>query len=66
MGKIFVPFGAILRDLPKRPPLRPDSVDRLLVTPRSLDQHEACKAEVRRALARLHQFDPRDKEAAGI
>jgi putative ABC transport system permease protein len=66
MGKIFVPFGAILRDLPKRPPLRPDAVDRLLVTPRSLGQHEACKGEVRRALARLHQFDPRDKEAAGI
>jgi putative ABC transport system permease protein len=66
MGKIFVPFGAILRDLPKRPPLRPDAVDRLLVTPRSLEQHEACKGEVRRALARLHQFDPRDKEAAGI
>jgi putative ABC transport system permease protein len=66
MGKIFVPLGAILRDLPKKPPLRPDTVDRLLVTPRSLEEHEACKAEVRRALARLHQFDPRDKEAAGI
>ena len=66
MGKIFVPLGAILRDLPKKPPLRPDTVDRLLVTPRSLEEHEACKAEVRRSLARLHQFDPRDKEAAGI
>jgi putative ABC transport system permease protein len=66
MGKVFVPIGAILRDLPKRPPVRPDSVDRLLVTPRSLEQHEACKAEVRRSLARIHQFDPRDKEAAGI
>jgi putative ABC transport system permease protein len=66
MGKVFVTFGAILRDLPKRPPLRPDAVDRLLVTPRSLEEHEACKAEVRRSLGRLHQFDPRDKEAAGI
>lgn len=65
-GKIFVPIGAILRDLPKRPPLRPDAVDRLLVTPRSLEEHEACLAEVRRALARLHEFDPRDKEAAPV
>jgi putative ABC transport system permease protein len=65
-AKVFVPLGAILRDLPKRPPQRPDAVDRLLVTPRSLDEHDACNGEVRRALARLHQFDPRDKEAAGI
>ncbi len=66
MGKIFLPISALLRDLPKKPPLRPDTVDRLLVTPRSLDLHEACKGEVRRALGRLHGFDPRDKEAAGI
>jgi putative ABC transport system permease protein len=66
VGKVFLPIGAVLRDLPKRPPLRPDAVDRLLVTPRSLDEHEACVAEVRRALARLHGFDPRDKEAAPV
>jgi len=65
-GKVFVPIGAILRDLPKRPPVRPDAVDRLLVTPRSLEEHEVCVAEVRRALARLHDFDPRDKEAAPV
>jgi putative ABC transport system permease protein len=66
MAKVFLPIGALLRDLPKRPPLRPDVVDRILVTPRSLEEHEACKREVRQALGRLHQFDPRDKEAAGI
>jgi putative ABC transport system permease protein len=66
ISKVFVPFSTILRDLPNKPPARPDSVDRLLVTPASLEQHEACKGEIRRALARLHQFDPRDKEAAGI
>jgi putative ABC transport system permease protein len=65
-SKVYVPIGALLRDIPKRPPLRPDTVDRLLVTPRSLDDHEACKAEVRRSLGRLHGFDPHDKEAAGI
>lgn len=64
--KVYVPFGTILRDMPNRPPWRPDSVDRLLVAPRSVLVHEECKAEVRRALGRLHGFDPRDTEAAHI
>jgi len=66
ISKIFVPFSTMLQDHPNRPPSRPDAVSQLLVTPRSLEQHEACKAEIRRALARLHEFDPRDKEAVGI
>jgi putative ABC transport system permease protein len=65
-AKVYVALSALLRDRPKPPPQRPDAVDRLLATPRSLEDHEACKAEVRRALARRHGFDPRDKEAAGI
>jgi putative ABC transport system permease protein len=64
--KIFAPFTAVLRDFPNQPPLKPTSLDRLLVTPRSLELHEACKAQVRRTLARLHHFDPNDEEAAGI
>lgn len=66
ISKIFVPFSAVLRDFPNKPPATPRSVDRLLVAPRSLAEHEACKGEVRRALGRLHGFDPQDKEAAGI
>lgn len=66
VDKIFVPFSAILRDFPNRPPQLPDSVDQLLVTPKSLEEHEACKWQVRRALGRIHDFDPRDKEAAPI
>jgi putative ABC transport system permease protein len=38
----------------------------MLVTPKSLEEHEACKAQVRRALARVHNFDPLDEEAAPI
>jgi putative ABC transport system permease protein len=64
--KVFIPITAMLRDFPSRPPWPPDSVDRLLVQPQSLAQHEACKWQVRRALARIHNFDPRDEEAAGI
>jgi putative ABC transport system permease protein len=64
--KIFVPFGAMRRDFPDKPPGTPYTFDQLLVTPRSVEQHEACKHEVRAALARLHRYDPNDKEACPI
>ncbi len=64
--KIFIPFHSMLRDFPNKPPAPGKSIDRLLVTPKSRALHEDCKTEVRRALGRLHGFDPRDKEAAGI
>jgi putative ABC transport system permease protein len=66
VGKIFVPFGAMIRDFRNKPPASPLSVDRLLVQPRSRVLHEDCVRQVRRSLARLHDFDPQDKEAAGI
>ncbi len=66
ISKVFIPFSAMLRDFPNKPPNTPTSVDRLIVTPKSLERHETCKAQLRRVLARLHQFDPNDKEAAGI
>jgi putative ABC transport system permease protein len=64
--KVFVPFAAVLRDFPNRLPQSPDSVDRLIVAPRDLLVHEQCKWELRRALARIHDYDPRDEEAASI
>jgi putative ABC transport system permease protein len=66
ISKVFVPFSAALRDFPNAPPAKRDSVDRLLVSPRSMAEHDECKWQVRQALARLHDFDPHDKEAAGI
>jgi len=66
VNKVFVPFSVMLRDFPNKPPALPDSVDRLLVAPRSVADHEACKGELRRALGRIHSFDPRDEEAAHI
>ena len=36
------------------------------MAPRSVADHEACKGELRRALGRIHAFDPRDEEAAHI
>ncbi|HEV8385184.1 MAG TPA: ABC transporter permease [Candidatus Acidoferrales bacterium] len=64
--KIFIPFSIMLQEIPNKPPQPPRSIDRMLVAPKSWETHEACKLQVRRALGRLHNFDPRDKEAAGI
>lgn len=64
--KIFIPFNAMKRDFPNKPPSVEHSVDRLLVAPWSLETHTACVRQVRRTLGRLHNFDPRDEEAASI
>ena len=66
VNKIFVPFSTMRKDFPNKPPQTADSLDRLLVTPRSVAQHEACKTEVLATLGALHNFDPHDKEAASI
>ena len=66
VNKIFVPFAAMRRDFPDKPPGTNTTFDQLLVTPKSIAQHEACKHEVRTALARMHRYDPNDKEACPI
>ena len=66
VNKIFIPYTAMRQDFPDKPPGTPFTFDQMLVTPRSVEQHEACKGEIRRALATLHRFDPRDKEACPI
>jgi putative ABC transport system permease protein len=66
VNKIFIPYSAMRRDFPDKPPATPETFDQLLVVPRSVEQHEACKGEVRRVLARLHNYDPKDKEACPI
>ena len=63
VNKVFIPFSAMRRDFPDKPPGTPTTFDQLLVTPKSVEQHEACKHEVRTALARMHRYDPNDKEA---
>ena len=64
--KIFIPFNSMRRDFPNKPPAVEHTVDRLLVAPWSLESHADCVRQVRRALGRIHNFDPRDKEAASI
>jgi putative ABC transport system permease protein len=66
VNKVFVPFAAMRRDFPAKPPATALNFDMLLVTPKSVGQHEACKGELRAALAKLHNYDPHDKEACPI
>ncbi len=66
INKVYVPYSAMHLDFPDKPPATPHGVDQLLVTPKSVEQHESCKGEVVGSLARLHDFDPHDKEAAAI
>ena len=66
VNKIFVPFSAMRRDFPNKPPGTPFTFDMLLVTPKSVPQHEACTTQVRAALAKMHNYDPHDKEACPI
>lgn len=66
VNKLFVPYAAMQKDFPNKPPDTPHTLDRILVVPASLAHHEDCKSETRKILGRLHNFDPEDKEAAGI
>ncbi len=66
VNKIFIPYSAIHKDFPNKPPWKPHGLDRLLVTPKSVGQHTACKNEIIAALAQVHGFDPHDSEAASV
>lgn len=66
VNKLFVPYATMRRDFPAKPPDTPHTLDRLLVVPKSYEQHESCKQQTRKVLGRIHNFDPDDKEAAGI
>lgn len=66
VNKVFVPFTVMQREFPDKPPGDARTFDMLLVTPNSVESHEACKHEVRAALAKMHRYDPTDKEACPI
>ena len=64
--KIFIPFNSMKRDFPNKPPAVEHTVDRILAAPWSLETHPDCVRQIRHTLGRLHNFDPRDEEAASI
>lgn len=66
VSKVFIPFALSLRDFPNTAPSKPDSVDRIIVVPKSIEVSESAKRQVRKALSQIYEFDPRDEEAAPI
>ncbi|MGH9521722.1 MAG: ABC transporter permease [Terriglobales bacterium] len=63
VNKVFVPYTVMQREFPNKPPDTMHTLDRLLVTPKSVAQHESCKNQIAKVLGRIHRFDPTDKEA---
>jgi putative ABC transport system permease protein len=66
VNKVFIPFTTMQRDFPAKPPAKAHDIDQFLVTPRTVDLHDVCKYQIRRALGHLHNFDANDKEACPI
>lgn len=66
VSKVFIPFALSLRDFPNTAPSKSDSVDRIIVVPKSIEVSESAKRQVRKALSQIYEFDPRDEEAAPI
>ena len=64
--KIFLPYSTMTRDVPPKTYYVPGYLDEILYRPRSLDDYEMAQDQVRRVIARDHEFDPRDKGAIGI
>ncbi|MBS1855538.1 MAG: ABC transporter permease [Acidobacteria bacterium] len=65
--KIYVPYEAMVRDLPPVDPnFRPGIVSDMIYTPASLEQFAEARRQVMRVLARNHRFDPEDPSAVHI
>ena len=64
--KIFLPYSTMARDVPPKTYYVPGYLDEILYRPRSLDDYETAQDQVKRVIARDHEFDPRDKGAIGI
>jgi putative ABC transport system permease protein len=65
--KIFIPYNAMVRDLPLADSnFHPGIVSDLIYVPASLAEYKAARDQVMRVLARNHRFDPDDPSAVFI
>jgi putative ABC transport system permease protein len=64
--KVWLPYTTMTRDVPPAKFYTPGQLDEILYQPRSLDQFEEARTQVRKVIARAHDFDPADKSAIGI
>ena len=66
ISKVFIAVTAALRDFPEAAASQAGRAVTVDCHAQKYEEHERCKAQVRKTLARLHGFDPRDEEAVGI
>jgi len=64
--KVWLPYTTMTRDVPPTKYYVPGYLDEILYQPRSLEQFEEARAQVRKIVARAHDFNPADKSAMGI
>ncbi len=64
--KIWLPYTAMIRDVPPAKYYVPGLLDEIIYQPRSLAQYEEAQSQVRHVIARAHGFSPIDKSALGI
>jgi putative ABC transport system permease protein len=64
--KIWLPYTTMTRDVPPVRYYIPGYLDEILYQPRSLDQYEEARAQVKKVIGRGHDFNPADKSALGI
>jgi putative ABC transport system permease protein len=64
--KVWLPYTTMTRDVPPKKYYVPGYLDEILYQPRSLDRFEEARAQVRKIVARAHDFNPADKSAMGV
>ena len=64
--KVWLPYTTMTRDVPPTKYYIPGYLDEILYQPRSLDQYEEARAQVRKVIGRAHGFSSADKSALGV
>jgi putative ABC transport system permease protein len=64
--KVWLPYTTMTRDVPPVKYYVPGYLDEILYQPRSLDQYEEARYQVKHIIARAHGFNAADKSALGV
>jgi putative ABC transport system permease protein len=64
--RIWLPYTTMARDVPPTTYYKPGDLDDIIYQPRSLEQFEDARRQVRRVIGRGHNFNPTDEGAIHI
>ena len=64
--RIFLPYTAMVRDVPPTKRYTPGDLDEIIYQPRSLADYEAAHRQAVKVIARGHDFNPADDNAVHI